>query len=178
MDRRRFLLTSLAGALAVPRDARAQRSDRIYRIGYLSYRPCDISVEPKGAFRQGLRELGYIEGRNLVIECRDAVGRVDRFPDLAVELTRLKIDVLAAESTPASLAAKGATTTIPIVMMNVGDPVRSGLVASLARPGGNITGVALFPTLDIVPKVLEQLKAALRMSLAFLFCRTQRILVR
>ena len=159
LSRRRFLLTSLAGALAAPVGAGAQRADRVYKIGYLSYRGCGVSLDPKDAFQQGLRDLGYIEGRNLVIECRDAVGRVDRFPDLATELVRLKIEILAAESTPASLAAKQATITVPIVMLNVGDPVRSGLVGSLARPGGNITGVALFPTLEVVPKVLEHLKA-------------------
>jgi len=158
VDRRRFLLTSLAGALAAPLAADAQQAGKVYRIGLLSYRGCGVSLDPNGAFRQGLRELEYVEGRNLGIECRDARGRVDRFADLGVELVRLEMDVLVAEGTPASLAAKQATTTIPIVMVGVADPVRSGLIASLARPGGNVTGPSLFPTLEVAVKVLERLK--------------------
>jgi putative ABC transport system substrate-binding protein len=124
--------------LATPLAAEAQQAAKVYRIGFLSYLGCGASLDAKGAFRQGLRELGYVEGQNLAIECRDARGRVDRFPNLAGELAHLKVDVLVAESTPSTLAAKQATTTIPIVMVGVADPVTSGLIASLARPGGNV----------------------------------------
>ncbi len=152
------LLILLAGVLATPLAADAQQAGRIYRIGFLSYLGCAASSDPNGAFRQGLRQLGYVEGTNLVLECRDAPGRVDRLPDVAAELVRLRIDVLVAEGTPASLAAKQATITIPIVMLLVADPVRSRLVTSLARPGGNVTGVSIFPVLEVVPKVLQLLK--------------------
>lgn len=136
----------------------AQQSGKLYRMGFLSYLSCGQSLDPNGPFLQQLRELGYFEGRNLVVECRDAIGRFDRLPDLAIELVRLNIDVLVSEGTPQSIAAKQATTTIPIVMVGVGDPVGNGLVASLARPGGNITGAAMFPTVDVVVKALELLK--------------------
>jgi putative ABC transport system substrate-binding protein len=112
-----------------------------------------------GPFRQGLRELGYVEGQNIIIECRSAPRATDQLPGFAAELVRLKVDVLVAAGTASAQAAKQATTTIPIVMVFVGDPVGSGLVASLARPGGNVTGLsALAP--DIVPKALEILKEA------------------
>src|SRR2546425_6736227 len=106
MDRRAFLDTLAGGLLAAPLAAEAQQAGKVYRIGFLSYRGCRASLDPNDAFRQGLREVGYVEGENLVLECRDAPGRVERFPDLALELARLKIDVLVAEGTPASLAAK------------------------------------------------------------------------
>ena len=155
---RRLVAAFVLGLLLPPLVADAQQPAKVYRIGFLSYGGCRASLDPNGPFRQGLRELGYVEGQNLAIECRDAPGRVDRFPDLAVELVGLKIDVLVAESTPASLAAKQVTTTIPIVMVGVADPVVSGLVASLARPGGNVTGPSLFPTLELAPKVLQLAK--------------------
>ena len=96
-----------------------------------------------GAFRQRLRELGYVDGQNIAFEVRSAEGRAERLPDLAADLVRLKVDVIVAGGTPAPLAAKRATTAIPIVMASAGDPVGSGLVASLARPGGNVTGLSL-----------------------------------
>jgi putative tryptophan/tyrosine transport system substrate-binding protein len=112
------------------------------------------------AFPEGMRALGYVEGQNLVLEYRGAEGQYERFPDLVVELVRLKVDVLMVPSRSAALAAKQATSTIPIVMVGLGDPVGSGLVASLARPGGNITGVtSLAP--DLVGKQLEFLKDVL-----------------
>ena len=156
-------LIGLAVALTLsvslaPLATEAQQAGKIYRIGFLSYLGCGASSDPNGAFHQSLRQLGYVEGRNLVVECRDAPGRVDHLAGLAAELVRLKIDVLVAEATPASLAAQEATTTVPIVMLSVADPVRSKLVKSLARPGGNVTGVSLYPVLEIVPKVLELLK--------------------
>ena len=158
LDRRMFLAGTGAVLLATPLAAEGQQAGKVYRIGFLSYRGCGVSLDPNGAFRQGLSELGYVEGRNLAIECRDARGRVDRFADLAAGLTRLKMDVLVAEGTPASLAAKQATTTIPIVMVGVADPVRSGLIASLARPAGNVTGPSMYPSLEVAVKVLERLK--------------------
>ena len=108
------------------------------------------------AFRQGLRDLGYVEGRNVVIEYRDAEGKSERLPALAVELVALKVDVIVAPPTPAALAAKQVTKTIPIVFAAVSDPVSSGLVTSLARPGGNVTGLSDL-TPELVGKCLEQL---------------------
>jgi putative tryptophan/tyrosine transport system substrate-binding protein len=158
MDRRRFLLTSVAGALAAPRAAAVQESEKVHRLGFLAYQPCRIVLDRNGPFIQGLHQLGYFEGRNLVIECRDAIGRFDRLPDLAVELVRLNPDILVTEGTPQSVAGKRATTKIPIIMVGVGDPVGNELVASLARPGGNVTGSSMFPAVDVVVKGLELLK--------------------
>jgi putative ABC transport system substrate-binding protein len=158
MKRASLVLTLVLSLFAGPLAAQAQQVEKVYRIGFLSYLGCGASLDPNGSFRKGLRELGYVEGRNLAIQCRDAPGQVDRFPDLTVELVGLKSDVLVAEGTPASRAAKQVTTTIPIVMVGVADPVRSGLVASLARPGGNVTGPSLYPTLEVPLKVLQLLK--------------------
>src|ERR1700681_2640073 len=123
MRRRDFINLIGNAAIAWPLAARAQTTGKTYRIGFLSYRGCGASLDPNGAFRPGLREVGYIEGKNVALEYRDAPGRVEHFPDLALELVRLKIDVLVAEGTPASLAAKQVTTAIPIVMVGVADPV-------------------------------------------------------
>src|SRR5258708_1977830 len=155
MQRREFITLVGGAAASLPLAARAQQAGKVYRIGFLSYRGCGASLDPNGAFRRGLGEVGYIEGRNLVLEYRDAPGQVERFPDLALQLIRLKIDVLVADGTPASLAAKQVTTTTPIVMVGVADPVLSGLVASLARPGGNVTGPSLYPTLEVATKALQ-----------------------
>jgi putative tryptophan/tyrosine transport system substrate-binding protein len=158
MDRRRFLLTSLAGVLATPLAAEAQQAGKVYRIGYLSYLGC--SDDPfKGPFLQGLRDAGYVEGRNVVIECRSAPGKTDRYPDLAAELVRLKVDVLLATGTIMTLAAKQATTTVPIVMVYVDDPVASGIVSNLARPGANVTGLSMLAA-EMAQKNLELLKEA------------------
>ncbi len=143
---------------ASPLSAEAQQPGKVHRIGVLSYFGCAKFLAPDGAFRQTLRSLGYVEGQNLVIECRDAPGRVDRLAQLAVDVVSLKVDVLVAEATPASLAAKQATLTIPIVMFAVADPVKSGLITSLAHPGSNVTGVSGVPTLEALSKVLELLK--------------------
>ena len=124
--------------LASFRLAEAQKPAKVPRIGVLSG-PTDPGVE---AFRQGLRELGYVEGKNITIEHRSAEGKVDRLPDLAAELVRLKVDVIVASSNLAVIALKETTQTIPIVMSIVGDPVGAGFIASLARPGGNITGLS------------------------------------
>jgi putative ABC transport system substrate-binding protein len=141
--------------------AQAQHPAKILRIGYLTgtREPTpDAPDTNRDAFRQGLRELGYIEGKNIVVEYRYAEGKYNRFPDLAAELVRIKIDVLvAASGAPAALAAKRATTTVPIVIASVSDPVALGLVTSLAQPGGNVTGLSLLGP-DTAGKRLEILK--------------------
>ena len=133
--------------------AEAQQPTKIPRIGVLSG-PTNPDVE---AIRQGLRELGYVEGKNVTIEQRSAEGKLDWLPGLAADLVRLKIDVIVASSNPATIALKKATQTIPIVMAVVGDPVGAGFIASLARPGGNITGLANIAE-DLSGKRLELLK--------------------
>ena len=143
----------LALALA-PLVAEAQPAEKLARIGYLSL---GSAADTPKALLQGLRELGYVEGQNLVIEYRYAEGKAERLPDLAAELVSLKVDIIVAGGTPPPLAAKRATTTIPIVMTSAGDPVGSGLVASLAKPGGNVTGLSTF-TRDLAAKRLQLLK--------------------
>ncbi len=133
--------------------AQAQQAGKVPRIGYLAPR----FAVPK-EFKQGLRELGYIEEKNIIIEPRFAEGKFDRFPRFAAELVRLKVDVIVTLSSPAARAAKQATTTIPIVMLASGDPVRRGLVSSLGRPGGNITGLTGSAGTSLTPKHLELLK--------------------
>ncbi len=154
-----FLLMVAVALCSAPSVSSAQQASKVYRIGWLSYFGCPIRPEFMGPFRQGLRELGYVEGQNIIIECRGAPGAADRLPGLAAELVHLKVDVLVAAGTASALAAKQATKTIPIVMVYVGDPVGSGLVTSLARPGGNVTGLSVL-TPDMVPKALEILKEA------------------
>jgi len=141
--------------------AEAQQAKRGPRIGFLSSTSASMASRPFEAFREGLREVGYMEGKNIIIESRYAEGKLNRLPDLAAELVRLKVDVIVTgPGNAAPDAAKIATTTIPIVMVHVADPVSVGLVASLARPGGNVTGL----TLDVTPeqggKNLELLKEA------------------
>ena len=156
--RRKIVIAIGAGALA-PLASFAQQQGKVWRVGFLSQRHMEFVDADYyyGPFTQGMRELGYVEGRNLVIEWRSAEGEIERLPELAAELVRLKVDVLAAAGTPASLAAQKATTAIPIVMIGVGDPVGSGLVKNLARPGGNSTGNANINT-DLSPKRLEILR--------------------
>ena len=141
------------GLLAGPLPTVAQQKGKVPRIGYLAPR----SAVPK-EFKPGLRELGYIEGKNIIFEPRFAEGKFDRFPRFAAELVRLKVDVIVTWSSPAARAAKKATTTIPIVMLARGDPVRRGLVASLARPGGNVTGMTSSTGSPLFAKHLELLK--------------------
>ncbi len=148
-----LVVTFAFGLLAAPLPAEAQQKGKVPRIGYLAPR----SAVPK-EFKQGLRELGYIEGKNIIFEPRFAEGKFDRFPRFAAELVRLKVDVIVTWSSPAARAAKKATTTIPIVMLARGDPVRRGLVASLARPGGNITGMTSSTGSPLFAKHLELLK--------------------
>ena len=154
MDRRTFLGTLASGLLAVPLAAEAQQPrGKSARIGLLG----DVPPFLDEAFRQGLRELGYIEGQNIVIEHRSPEWKYERLPGLAADLVRLKVDVIVAASPAATKAAKHATSTIPIVFTVSGDPVAEGFVASLARPGGNITGLATISP-DLVGKQLEMLK--------------------
>ena len=162
MDRRaclgRFGVIGLS-VLGAPRAAGAQQVGNVFRIGLLTgASPSSPNAE---AFRQGLRELGWIEGQNIAIDHRYAEGSVDRLQALAAELVGLKVDVIAAGPTPPALAAKKATTTIPVVMLGAAQPVELGLVASLARPGGNITGMAWAVDLVIIGKGLEILKEAI-----------------
>jgi putative ABC transport system substrate-binding protein len=140
--------------------AEAQQPKKIWRIGFLAAVARTSTPHYTEAFLQGLRELGYIEGQNIVIEYRWADGNFARLPELAADLVRLKVDVIVAVVTQASLAAKAATATIPIVMIGVSDPVESGLVASLARPGANITGTSIMAA-EIVGKQLGLLKETL-----------------
>jgi ABC-type uncharacterized transport system substrate-binding protein len=160
VDRRRFLVTSLAGALVQPLAADAQLAGRAYRLGVLR----QTEPEPPNprstrvSLTTGLREVGYVEGQNLAIEHRFAGGRIERLPELARELVQLKMDVIVAVATYAIRAARDATTTIPIVMYGGVDPIAAGIVASLARPGGNLTGVLIAPGFTLVGKKLELLQ--------------------
>ena len=156
--RRAFLATLAGGVLAAPRIADAQQPGKVYRLGYLSAGSGTLRSPYTTAFRQGLRELGWVEGQNIVIEYRWAEGRFDRLPDLAAELVRLKVDVIVGVPTSGALAAKNATRTIPIVGVSLTDPVGLGLIASLARPGGNVTGVSYSVGTDIFGKDLELLR--------------------
>jgi putative ABC transport system substrate-binding protein len=144
------------GLLLAPLDTNAQQSGKVLRIGYLGDTPGPFTV----AFHRALSEHGYTEGQNITIEYRWAEGKDDRLRDLAAELVRLKVEVIVTAGTPASRAAQHATSMIPIVMAHVGNPVETGLVASLARPGGNITGVSVMAT-ELSGKHLELLKEAL-----------------
>ena len=160
MNRRRGLVFTLAlGLLVAPLAADAQQAAKVPRVGVLftGYPLDPVSQHNTEAFRQGLRELGWVEGRNIVIEYRWSEGRYERLPDLAAELVGLKVDVIAASITTAALAAKNASRTIPIVVVASPDLVGSGLVASLARPGGNVTGLS-FMGVELIAKQLELLK--------------------
>ena len=149
-----LLLAWLFGPLA----AEAQQTDRIARIGYLALNVAAGDPRTREAFLQGLRDLGYVERRNVLIEYRDAKGKPERFPALAAELVALKVDVIVtAGGTSAALAAKQATTTLPIVFTAVGDPVAEGLVTSLGRPGGNVSGLSVGSP-ELIVKSLELLK--------------------
>jgi putative ABC transport system substrate-binding protein len=159
--RRRQFITLLGGAVAWPLAVRAQQAGKIYRIGFLANDPA-IPTQPVGqAFLDGLRRDGFIEGKNIVIERRFAEGRLGRYADLVAELLRLEVDVLVTSAEEATLAAKRATTRIPVVMMNVSDPVGQGIVASLAHPEGNITGGTQDDSAEIAAKRVQLLKDAL-----------------
>jgi putative ABC transport system substrate-binding protein len=153
--RQTLALCTMLFAVCSPTDA--QQPTKIPRIGYLGVNSLNVNPDRREAFRQGLRELGYVEGKNIVIEWRSAEGKQDRLPALAAELVRLKVDIIIAGGPPSTRAAKEATITIPIVMGFDNDPIADGFVASLARPGGNITGLATLAP-EISGKLLELLK--------------------
>jgi putative ABC transport system substrate-binding protein len=158
MDRRVFIGTLAGGLLAAPLAAEAQSAAKVPRIGYLAP---NLAASPhlREAFRQGLRDLGYVESQNVVIEYRSAEGKPERLPALAAELVALKVDVIVGPGTPTALAARQATRTLPIVFATAADPVGSGLVTSLARPGGNVTGLSILAP-ELVGKRLELLTQA------------------
>ena len=156
MDRRRFLLTSLAGALVAPLAAGAQ-AGKVYRVGVLL--PLGVTPPILGRFLAGMRDRGWVENQGFVAEPRYAEGRLERLPELAAALVGVKVDVLVTMGTPATMAAKHATTTIPIVFGLVGDAVGAGIVPNLAHPGGNVTGMSLYGP-EVFGKGLELLKEA------------------
>ena len=159
--KRRDFITLIGGAAAWPLAARAQQpSGKTYRIGFLGVTSHAEFRPLVDAVRRGLSHFGYEEGKNIVIHYRWAEGRYDRLPELAAELVKLNVDVLVTHSTPGAQAAKQATSSIPIVMAAVGDPVDTGLVASLHRPGGNLTGLTFFP-FDLGAKRVELIKEAI-----------------
>jgi putative ABC transport system substrate-binding protein len=153
--RRREVITLLGGAAAWPLAARAQ--DKIHFIGILETISAELNAANLDALRRGLRGLAYTEGQNMRLEYRSAEGQAARLPALAAELVRLKVDLIVTRGTPAALAAKDATSTIPIVMAAIGDPLDTGVVASLARPGGNVTGFSAFVT-ELAGKRVELMK--------------------
>jgi putative tryptophan/tyrosine transport system substrate-binding protein len=160
MDRRAFV-AAVAGAVALAqRAASAQPARKVYRIGYIQTATPDEQAHLTKAFDDALRELGYVEGRNIVIERRFAMGKQERLPELAAELVRLNVDVIVTGGNPVIAAVKQATATIPVVMAASRDPVGSGFIASLASPGGNITGVTSDAASGIVGKHLQLLKEA------------------
>ena len=158
MDRRRFV-GAFAGGLVIARSvAEAQPAAKVYRIGFLLGATGESVSSLFHALEEGLRELGYVEGRNIVFEQRYADGRMERLPDLAAELVRLRVDVIVTGSNIHVAAARRVTTTIPIVMVFTADPVGSGFVASLARPGGNVTGLTADASPELWAKYLALLK--------------------
>jgi putative tryptophan/tyrosine transport system substrate-binding protein len=156
---RREFITLFGGAAAWPFAGRAQQAERMRRIGVLETISADLNATNLEALRKGLRDLGYFEGQNLTIEYRSADGQVERFPQLAEELARAQVDVIVTRGTPAVFAAKNATTTIPVVMAASGEPLATGVVLGLARPGGNVTGLSAF-TNELIPKRIELLNVA------------------
>jgi putative tryptophan/tyrosine transport system substrate-binding protein len=156
--RRRELITLLGGAaVAWPLAAWAQQVGKVYRIGLLETIPASQNTANLDALRKGLRALGYIEGQNLSIEYSSADGIAERFPELAAELVRLQVDLIVTRGTPAAQAAKNATATIPVVMAAIGEPLAVGVVAGLARPSGNVTGLSSFTT-ELAGKRVELAK--------------------
>ena len=157
MDRRAFIGTLAGGLLAAPVAAEAQPAGKVWRIGFVEAGSVSVNRHFLDAFRQGLAELGYIEGQQIAIEDRWADGQADAFPGLLAEVIRLKVDVIVVSSGNGGVAAKRATTTIPTVFF-VDDPVRLGLAASFARPGGNMTGLAFTPFAELLGKYVQLLK--------------------
>ena len=157
MDRRAFICTFASSLLAAPLPAEAQPTGKVARVGFLAAGSGSDNQSYLNAFRQGLSELGYVEGRSIAIEYRWGEGKYEGLPKLAAELVHLKVDVIVAVNAPAAQAAKQATKEIPIVITVLLDPAAAGLVTSLARPGGNITGLSMIAP-DLVGKQLELLK--------------------
>ena len=153
----RYIVPLILSLLVTPLATQAQQPSKVPRIGFLASASAERAKSRLAAFQQALQALGYVEGQNLVIESRYAAGEYTRLPDLAAEFVRLHVDVIVTEGTPAAHAAQQSTTTIPIVMGNANDPVGNGLVASLARPGGNMTGLSDFSP-ETATKRLELLK--------------------
>ena len=154
---RRGFLKALATFLVAPCAAEAQQAGKLYRVGFLGNTTAALEANLVGPFREGLRDLGYVEGQNIVIEYRWAEGKYERFPVLISELLTQKVEVIVTAGTPATLAVKKATSLVPLVMVAVGDPVGTGVVPSLSRPGGNITGLTSIST-EMDGKRLELLR--------------------
>jgi len=171
IDRRGFISSLGLGLLAAPLGADAQQAVKVSRIGVLLIGGRGPAEHLLQAFEQALRERGWVTGQNLVIEYRGAEGRYDRLPALAAELVRLEPQVLVAVGTAAARAAKDATSKIPIVMVNVTDPIREGLIASFARPGGNVTGFTFVPTREMYAKQLQLLREAIPRAKRFAVLR-------
>jgi len=157
-NRRKLIIAFSAGALVAPLGSFAQPQPKVWRVGFLVARSRPVSLESNllGAFSMSMRDLGYVEGKNLVIEWRFAAGHYERLPDLAAEIARLKVDVVVALGPPVIIAVQKATSTIPIVILTGLDPVDAGFVKTLARPGGNITGISNLSG-EVSPKHLELL---------------------
>ena len=163
IKRRKFFTLFGGAVLAWPLAVRAQPMAKVWHVGMLETTAATLNATNLDAFKQALRQLGYIEGQNLIVEYRSGDGHIERFPQLAAELVGLNVDIIITRGTPAALAAKKATATIPIVMAAIGEPVETGMVASLARPGGNVTGLSAFVTeltakrIEIMREVIPQL---------------------
>jgi putative ABC transport system substrate-binding protein len=170
MERRTFLALIPASLLAAPLAAAAQPAKRIPRLCFLTFDPGTPQSSRFGPFFQGLRDLGYVDGQTISIDYLSAAGRGEQFPALAAHCLRLKADIIVVTTTPAALAAKTATQTVPIVMHSLGDPVGTGLVASLARPGGNVTGTTLLASglaakrLGLLKEIMPRLSRVLVLS--------------
>jgi putative ABC transport system substrate-binding protein len=169
---RRDAVLGLVALGASPLGAYAQQQGKVWRVGFLAVRARSTTSKPEpeyDAFAQGLRELGYVEGKNLLLDWRSAEGKYERFSGMAAELVRMKADIIVTEGTPATQAAQRATQSIPIVTAVVADPVASGFAASLGQPGGNITGLSSI-SVDISAKQMELLKTmAPKLSRAAIF---------
>ncbi len=162
---RRDAVLALSALGAVPLSTLAQQSGKVWRVGLLSAGLSLSAVDPRNLFQQRMSELGYVEGGNLVMERRYAQNKLERLPELATELVQLKVDIIVAVAIAATTAARRATSTIPIVMLHTGDPIGAGLIASLARPGGNVTGTtSMIPELgakqvqlirELVPRIAK-----------------------
>jgi putative ABC transport system substrate-binding protein len=160
MQRREFLGALGGAAASLPRPARAQQAPKVARIGFLGLASASSHAHRTEALRRGMRDLGYVEGKNLAIEFRWAEGRYERLPELAQELVRLNLDVILTHTVPGALAVSGATKTIPIVITAASDLLSVGLVSNLSRPGGNLTGLTFFNA-ELAAKRLEFLKEAI-----------------